>query len=172
MPWSLPPLSIRGSRAEARDDKETGIPVPAQSPFGASEMIALDPVQVALAPPSAVSPRANGILQSAFAPLVRSNNGKGGRPDARDAAENRPSSVRKEPVLTQNLATRRTFVAHRVAAMHGPARAPHFVSAYMRSAPDTVHMDGFSTENRIASTDSFTGRAVNFMTVARFVVRN
>ena len=160
------------SRAKEEDDQTTGIPVPGPSPLGIREMLSLDPIQVALAPPSAVSPRSSGILEGAFAPLVRSNNGKGGRPNARDVAENRPSSVRGEPVLTQNLATRRTFVAHRVAAMHGPARAPHFVSAYMRSAPDTVYVDGFSTENQIASTDSFTGRAVNFITVTRFVVRN
>ena len=161
------------SRNATEDKTATGIPVPAPSPFerlsGVGEMITL-PVEVALAPPSAVSLRSNGILESAFA--LQSKNGKGGRPDARDAEENRRRSVRKEPVLIQNLATRRTFAANRVAAMNGPARAPHFVSAYMRSAPDTVHMEGFSTENRVAGTDSFTGRAVNFMTVARFVVRN
>ena len=162
------------SQDTTRNEDETGIPVPAPSPFqhNVGEMIALAPIEVALAPPSSGSLRSNGILDSAFAPLVRPNLGKGGRPDARDAEENRRSSVRKEPVLTQNLATRRTFVANRIAAMHGPGKAPHFVSAYMRSAPDTVHMDGFSTDNRVASSDSFSGRAVNFMTVARFVVRN
>ena len=75
-------------------------------------------------------------------------------------------------MLTKNLVTQRTFVGNRIAAMKGPGKAPHFVSAYMRSAPETVHMDGFSRDNQIASADQFTGRAVNFKTVARFSVRN
>lgn len=158
-----------------------GIPVPTPSPFGSlrgqGEMIALPPVQVALAPQStdtglSTGVVGGGIMESAFAPVLKPQNGKGGRPDAQDAAENRRGSVRKAPVLTQNLVTRRTFAANRVAVMQAPAKAPHFVSAYMRSAPDTVHMDGFSPENRVASADQFSGRAVNFMTVARFVARN
>ncbi|MCR9136340.1 MAG: DUF882 domain-containing protein [Alphaproteobacteria bacterium] len=158
-----------------------GIPVPTPSPFGSlrgqGEMIALPPVQVALAPQSTDTSFSGGavgggIMESAFAPVLKPSNGKGGRPDAQDAAENRRSSVRKAPVLTKNLVTRRTFATNRVAVMQGPGKAPHFVSAYMRTAPDTVHMDGFSQENRIASADAFSGRAVNFMTVARFVQRN
>jgi uncharacterized protein YcbK (DUF882 family) len=164
------------SGAETIGEPAVGIPIPTPSPFGSlrgeGEMVSLSPVLVALAPQSANTPRAQGILESAFAPMLRSQNGKGGRPNASDAAETRRGSLRKEPVLTQNLATRRTFAANRIAAMQGPAKAPHFVSSYMRRAPDTVHMDGFSPENRVASADQFSGRAVNFMTVARFVVRN
>lgn len=158
-----------------------GIPIPTPSPFGSlrgqGEMIALPPVQVALAPQSTDTSLSGGvvgggIMESAFAPVLKPQNGKGGRPDAQDAAETRRGSVRKAPVLTKNLVTRRTFAANRVAVMQAPAKAPHFISAYMRSAPDTVHMEGFSPENRVASADQFSGSAVNFMTVARFVVRN
>lgn len=169
------------AEADGGGEPAIGIPIPTPSPFGSlrgdGEMIALPPVQVALAPQSADSSFSSnilggGIMESAFAPVLKSRDGKGSRPDAQDAEETRRGSVRKEPVLTKNLVTRRTFAANRVAAMRAPAKAPHFVSAYMRSAPDTVHMEGFSPENRVASADQFSGRAVNFMTVARFVIRN
>ncbi len=162
-------------------DTAGGVPIPSPSPFGSlrgqGEMVALPPVQVALAPPSGDLSASGavvggGIMESAFAPVLRPQNGKGSRPNAQDAAETRRGSVRKEPVLTKNLVTRRTFAANRIAVMKAPAKAPHFISAYMRSAPDTVHMEGFSPENRVASADRFSGRAVNFMTVARFVIRN
>ncbi len=152
-----------------------GIPVPQPSPFGSlggkTERPGA-PVAVALAPPTEASPRANGILDSAFAPLARQNSVKGARPNASDAQQSRRASVRKEPVLTPNLVTNRAFATHSVTSMQGPARLPHFVSAHMRSAPDTVHLEGFSIDNEVAVADRFAGRAVNFMTVARFVSSN
>ncbi|MEX3010350.1 DUF882 domain-containing protein [Hoeflea sp. TYP-13] len=151
----------------------TGIPVPTPSPFGAAhgEMVSLPPVQVALAPPTGRLGASDSRVD-VFAPSIALPKAKGGRPSARDAVSDRQASVRTEPVLTENLITHRAFTAHTLAAMDAPVTAPQFVSSYMRSAPATVHVEGFSTENRIASADQFSGRAVNFMTVARFEVRN
>ena len=159
-----------------RPSNETtaGIPVPKPSPFGSSrsdEMVALPPVKVALAP-------ANGRLDSTpgrvdvFAPLPEASRAKRGRPSVRDAVQDRRGAIRAAPVLAPNMITHNAFSTHRVATMDAPVRAPQFVSSHMRAAPDTVHVEGFSTENRVASADTFSGRAVNFMTVARFETRN
>ncbi|WP_206057377.1 DUF882 domain-containing protein [Nitratireductor sp. XY-223] len=159
-----------------RPSNETtaGIPVPRPSPFGSSrgqEMVALPPVQVALAPPSGGLQNTPGRVD-VFAPLPEASRAKRRRPNARDAAEDRRRSVRAAPVLATNMISGNAFSSHRVATMDTPVRAPEFVSSYMRSAPETVHVDGFSTQNRVASAETFTGRAVNFLTVARFDVRN
>lgn len=153
-----------------------GIPIPTPSPLGAvSEPAQSAPstsVEVALAPASASSPRGNSIIESAFAPLVRHNRSKRSRPDAGDAAKSRPASIRTEPVVTQKLVTDRAFATSRIEAMQGPGIRPDFVSAYLRSAPDTVHLVGFSTDHGAIVADQFSGRAVNFLTVARFVPGN
>tara|TARA_R110002126_G_scaffold291744_1_gene456510 strand:+ start:121779 stop:123656 length:1878 start_codon:yes stop_codon:yes gene_type:complete len=157
-----------------------GIPVPTPSPFARSavpdEPIA--PVQVALAPSTGLTDQSgdNVVMPlPATLPTRKTEElptGKAGRPSASDAAGHRPTSVRQKPVLTQNMLTPRAFETNRIAVMSASFRAPEFVSNYMRSAPATVHIDGFSRENRVASADQFSGTAVNFMTVARFKTRN
>ncbi|MCY6379263.1 DUF882 domain-containing protein [Hoeflea prorocentri] len=149
----------------------SGIPVPRPSPFGSSasdEMVALAPVQVALAPPSG---NTSGARVDVFAPALKQSAGKRSRPTIGDAIDARPSAVRTEPVLTPTMITHTAFAAHSVSGMDAPVSAPQFVSSLMRTAPDMVHVDGFSTENRIASADRFSGTAVNFQSVARFEVR-
>jgi len=146
--------------------QKTGRAIAQAAPDPARFGIGLDkngiaPVQVALAPPTAA-------LSRPVETMRKPEGGKSARPDAGDAARMRPGAIRTEPVLTPNLVTRRTFATDRMAVMRGPAAAPHFVSSYMRTAPEIVHVEGFSTENAVASVDRFTGRAVNFMTVARF----
>ena len=149
-----------------------GIPVPQPSPFGSSaadEMVALPPVQVALAPPSG---NTSGARIDVFAPNVIPATSKRSRPTANDAIGERPSAVRTEPVLTPTMITHNAFAVHSVSGMDAPVSAPQFVSSHMRTAPETVHVAGFSTENRIASADRFTGTAVNFQAVARFEVHS
>ena len=157
-----------------------GIPVPTPSPFARSavpdEPIA--PVQVALAPSTGLTDQSgSNVVMPLPATLPTRNTvelptGKAGRPSASDAAGHRPTSLRQKPVLTQNMLTPRAFETNRIAVMSDSFRAPEFVSNYMRSAPGTVHVEGFSRENRIASADQFSGTAVNFMTVARFKTRS
>ncbi|MDA4847112.1 DUF882 domain-containing protein [Hoeflea poritis] len=160
----------------ARPSNETtaGIPVPRPSPFGSprgDEMVALPPVQVALAPANGGLGNASGRID-AFAPQPEISSAKRGRPSARDAAQDRRGAIRGAPVLAPNTITHNALSSHRVATMDAPVRAPQFVSSHMRSAPDTVHVSGFSRENQVASADAFSGRAVNFMTVARFETRS
>ncbi|MCP4999572.1 MAG: DUF882 domain-containing protein [Hyphomicrobiales bacterium] len=145
-----------------------GIPIPTPSPFSTARSETLSPLQVALAPTSDgffASDRLGIDMFSTSTALPRT---KGARPSAQDAASDRQASVRAEPVLTENMIARRAFSAHTLSTMGAAVTAPQFVSSYMRTAPETVHVNGFSTDNRIASARQFSGRAVNFMTVARF----
>ncbi|WP_419908706.1 DUF882 domain-containing protein [Hoeflea sp.] len=163
-----------GVTGRPSNETTAGIPIPSPSPFASArgeEMVALPPVQVALAPPSGGVDTTPGRVD-VFAPVPESARAKRGRPSARDAAQDRRNAIRTEPVLTPNMITHNAFSSHRVATMDAPVRAPQFVSSYMRSAPETVHVEGFSTDNRIASAEKFSGQAVNFMTVARFESRN
>ena len=140
-----------------------GVPVPTPSPLGASA-----PVQVALAPASGGVPVYNGQGIDMFPTSTAMPRTKGGRPSAADAANKRRSSVRTEPQLTENMITSRALTGLTLSSMGAAVTAPQFVSSYMRTAPQTVHVNGFSRDNRIAGASEFSGRAVNFMTVARF----
>ncbi|MDF2373510.1 MAG: DUF882 domain-containing protein [Rhizobiaceae bacterium] len=173
------PNDLNGA-AQPDEKPAYGIPVPTPSPFARSavpdEPIA--PVQVALAPSTGLTDQSgSNVVMPLPATLPTRNTvelptGKAGRPSASDAAGHRPTSLRQKPVLTQNMLTPRAFETNRIAVMSDSFRAPEFVSNYMRSAPGTVHVEGFSRENRIASADQFSGTAVNFMTVARFKTRS
>lgn len=157
-----------------------GIPVPTPSPFARSAVAdePIAPVQVAFAPSTGLTDQSGGNVVMplpATLPTRKTEElpiGKAGRPSASDAAGHRPTSVRQKPVLTQNMLTPRAFETNRIAVMSDSFRAPEFVSNYMRSAPGTVHVAGFSRDNRIAGADQFSGTAVNFMTVARFKTRS
>ncbi len=154
-----------------------GMPIPTPSPLwvarNAPEMVAQPPVQIALAPTSGETSQSDSdIRANAFLPAPQMQKSKGGRPRPSDAAQNRPSSLRQEAVWSQNMMNGRTFDSTRVAALNRPVSAPEFVSHYMRSVPSTIHVEGFSPDNRVASADQFSGRAVNFMTVARFETRS
>lgn len=141
-----------------------GIPVPVPSPFGEP----LSPVEVALAPTAGGNSAFDRQGVDMFSTSTALPRSKSARPSAQDAASDRQASVRTEPVLTQNLIARRAFSVHTLSTMDTAVSAPQFVSSYMRTAPETVHVNGFSRDNSVAGASQFSGRAVNFMTVARF----
>lgn len=130
--------------------------------------------EIALAPSSAVQSRSErDVLAAAIAASAsQSTGGKSGR-RARASDDAEPKYVvNRSPVLTAGLASKRSITSERVETQGNAIVAPQLVSAHLREAPHTVHLTGFSTENTIASAESFSGSAVNFLTVARFSVTN
>ena len=158
---------------EPQAEQASGRPVAALVPdparFGSNaDRDEAAPLHIALAPPSATLSGSALPVESAAKSSRRPLAGKSPRPDANDAAKARSGAIRTSQLLPWNLVTRRTFAPDRVIAMQDPVQAPDFVSLHMRSRPEIVHIDGFSVDNRVASADRFSGRAVRFMTVARF----
>ncbi|MEO4041516.1 DUF882 domain-containing protein [Hoeflea sp. CAU 1731] len=153
------------------------IPLPESPIRGALDTSGGQPqagAEIALAPPSAAqSESERNVMAAAIAASARqSTGGKSGR-RARASGDASPKYVvNTSPVLTAGLASKRSITSERVETQGNAIVAPQLVSAHLREAPHTVHLTGFSTENTIASAESFSGSAVNFLTVARFSVTN
>ena len=64
--------------------------------------------------------------------------------------------------------SRRAFSKTHIARARGYARAPSFVFDLVGRAPREVYTDGFSRSAAIANPYRFTGKAVKFLSVARF----
>ncbi|MBW8639139.1 DUF882 domain-containing protein [Hoeflea sp. WL0058] len=130
--------------------------------------------KIALAPPSvAQSESGRDVLAAAIAASASQSTGGKSARRARASDDAAPKYVvNTSPVLTAGLASKRSITSERVETQGNAIVAPQLVSAHLREAPHTVHLTGFSTENTIASAESFSGNAVNFLTVARFSVTN
>ncbi len=130
---------------------------------------------IALAPQSAAQAQSeqNVLAAAVAASASQSTSGKSGRrARAADGSAAQRYVVNSAPVLTAGLASKRSITSERVEKQGNAIVAPHLISAHLREAPDTVHLIGFSTQNTIASAESFSGNAVNFLTVARFSATN
>ena len=130
---------------------------------------------IALAPQSAAQAQSeqNVLAAAVAASASQSTSGKSGRrARAADDSAAQRYVVNSAPVLTAGLASKRSITSERVETQGNAIVAPHLISAHLRESPDTVHLIGFSTQNTIASAESFSGNAVNFLTVARFSATN
>ena len=89
---------------------------------------------------------------------------KGARTQAGQARSGRqPVAV---PIADDN--ARWVFEAGSVSTMTAGTRAPSFAHEIVRTAPDAVYTAGFQQDSPQQNAQRFTGRAVQFMSVARF----
>ncbi|MEM6461724.1 MAG: DUF882 domain-containing protein [Pseudomonadota bacterium] len=142
----------------SQDAATAGIPTPTPSPLGLNAA----PVRVALAPST------QGLGVDMFSTSTALSRAKGARPSAADAEGDRSGSVRVEPKPNRQMIAKEAVSAGTLLSIDAAFTAPQFVSPYLRNPPQIVHLDGFSTGHTIANTNRFSGRAVNFKTVARF----
>jgi len=129
------------------------------------------PVVVALAPPSVDSDSYRSVLSDMTGSVPASKSGRTARPRASPPPED-GYSVNSTPALTTELVASKSLAHTRMVANTDAFVAPQMLSAEMRTAPSLVHLSGFSTENRVASADRFSGIAVNFETVWKFGATN
>ena len=119
--------------------------------------------------PSDVSPRVAVLSRqegttalAALDPGVRTTS-KSARPQAGQARRGRQPVV--VPIAEDN--ARWVFTAGSVSTMTEGTRAPSFAHEIVRTAPETVYTAGFR-QDAPQDTRSFSGNAVQFMSVARF----
>jgi uncharacterized protein YcbK (DUF882 family) len=115
-------------------------------------------------PRLAVMSREQGVAaEAAVASGVRTT-GKGARPSATDS---RPDPRAVAIPVPQQVA--RWALSNREIRMDPKgATPPSFAHALVRSAPQVVYTDGFHADDVQGSAHRFTGKAVSFLSVARF----
>ena len=90
--------------------------------------------------------------------------GKSNKPDAGDTKAKRQVMIVPLPA---NL-SRHTLSKTHIARARGRSRAPSFVFDLVGTSPSEVYTSGFSRTARIANPYRFTGKAVQFLSVAKF----
>jgi uncharacterized protein YcbK (DUF882 family) len=145
-------------------DEATAVPAKAQ--IASRDLAEQQRVaSLAASPRVAVISRDPGTdVESALRSGVRTT-AKAAKPRAGVSSRSEPRSV---AVPVQQELTRWAFKRDVTVASAGGSKEPARAHAMVRTAPSTVYTTGFQKQAPAARADRFTGKAVTFMSVARF----
>lgn len=143
-------------RETAVAEKSSRVELP-QDEKAAGRKAAASPRELILASVEVIDPEA------AVATGIRTTE-KSGKPVAAD----RPPARQVMVVPLPESLSRRAFTKTHIARARGSSRAPSFAFDVVGRAPREVYTAGFSRTDRIVNPYRFTGKAVHFLSVARF----